>query len=413
MESSIVIAIGDELLLGQTLDTNSAWIGKHMSDWGCPVVKRYTVSDTREGILSTLNLAIEEADIVLITGGLGPTRDDITKKVLAEFFSVDLVFSEPAWYWIEDYFHKRGRTASALHRMQCYLPSNVQLLENAMGTAPGMLFEWGTKKIISMPGVPYEMKYIMENGVYPIVKNHSSFQILHRTLRTFGLPESQIAERLVNIEDQLPKDCGIAYLPSLGEVKLRVTVRGKKEHALLEILDKICRDVEACIEDCMYGYDEDNLESVVGRILESRGAMVGFAESCTGGKIASRMVSQPGSSRYFFGGLVSYSNEMKTRLLGVDEKILKEYGAVSEPVALAMLEGLFERMSIQYGLSITGIAGPSGGSPEKPVGTAFIAVGKPGEVEVHAISFNKDRAMNMEYFSNTALNLLRKFLMKG
>jgi nicotinamide-nucleotide amidase len=413
MESSVIISIGDELLLGQTLDTNSAWMGKQMSDWGCPVVKRYTVSDTREGIISSLQLALEEADVILITGGLGPTRDDITKKVLAEFFSVDLVFSEPAWQWILEYFESRGRKTSELHRLQCYLPSNALLLENAMGTAPGMLFEWRGKKIVSMPGVPYEMKYIMENGVFPMINSNSSSQILYKTLRTYGIPESQIAERLISIEDQMPKNCGISYLPSLGEVKLRITVKGAKADRLEKVLDAISREVESSINEYIYGYDEDVLESVVGQLLEKKGARVGIAESCTGGRIASRIVSISGSSNYFYGGMVTYSNEMKEKMLGVNYKLLEEYGAVSEEVARAMLEGLFERMPIQYGISITGIAGPSGGSVKKPVGTVYIAVGSPGVIEVHSICFNKDRRMNIEYFSNTALNLLRKFLMKG
>ncbi len=413
MESSVIISIGDELLLGQTLDTNSAWMGKQMSDWGCPVVKRYTVSDTREGIISSLQLALDEADVILITGGLGPTRDDITKKVLAEFFSVDLVFSEPAWQWILEYFESRGRKASELHRLQCYLPSNALLLENAMGTAPGMLFEWRGKKIVSMPGVPYEMKYIMENGVFPMINSNSSSQILYKTLRTYGIPESQIAERLISIEDQMPKNCGISYLPSLGEVKLRITVKGAKADRLEKVLDAISREVESSIKEYIYGYDEDVLESVVGQLLEKKGARVGIAESCTGGRIASRIVSISGSSNYFYGGMVTYSNEMKEKMLGVNYKLLEEYGAVSEEVARAMLEGLFERMPIQYGISITGIAGPSGGSVKKPVGTVYIAVGSPGVIEVHSICFNKDRRMNIEYFSNTALNLLRKFLMKG
>lgn len=412
MDGSVIIAIGDELLLGQTIDTNSAWIGTHMSKIGCPVLTKYTVSDSREAIISAIREAREQSDVILLTGGLGPTRDDITKKVLAEYFGVELVFNEEAWQIINEYFQKMGRRVSELHRLQCYLPANAHLLENKAGTAPGMLFEENGKVIISLPGVPYEMEYIMRNSVLPLIAARSVKTVVHKTIRTFGLPESTIAEKLEKIEDELPAGMRIAYLPSLGEVKLRVTCSGAKTENLNLKLEKVVGDMELLLGSYVYGYDDESLEEVVSELLRAGKYTLSLAESCTGGKLASRIVSLSGSGDFFHAGLVTYSNKMKEELLGVSPVSLKQFGAVSKEVATEMLEGLLKVTGTDLGVSITGMAGPSGDNENKPVGTVFIGVGNRERKEIRQYLFSKDRKSNIQFFSSVALNMLRKFLIE-
>lgn len=412
MDRSIIIAIGDELLLGQTIDINSAWIGMQMSKIGCPVFKKYTVADSGEAIIAAINEAATQSDVIILTGGLGPTRDDITKKVLADYFSVNLVFNQDAWEIINDYFSSKGRSPSTLHRMQCYLPENACLLENKVGTAPGMLFEYGEKIIISLPGVPYEMEYIMKNSVLPLIAGRSVKTVLHKTIRTFGLPESTIAERLEQIEDEMLPGMSLAYMPSLGEVKLRVTCTGGKKEDLNPRLEKIVEDIELLLGDYVYGHDDESLEKVVSDLLRAGKYTLSLAESCTGGNLASRIVSICGSGDFFHCGLVTYSNEMKEELLGVSHTSLEQFGAVSEEVATEMLEGLLKVTGTDFGVSITGIAGPSGGNENKPVGTVFIGVGNREKKEIGEYFFPKDRASNIQFFCNTALNMLRKFLIE-
>ncbi len=412
MENSIIIAIGDELLLGQTVDTNSAWIGTQMSKIGCPVLTKYTVSDSREAITNAILEAQKHCDVIILTGGLGPTRDDITKNVLADYFNVDLVFNEEAWEIINNYFAGRKRIVSDLHRKQCYLPANANLLENKVGTAPGMMFEERGKLIFSLPGVPYEMEYIMKNSVLPLLGSRAVKTVIHKTIRTFGLPESTIAESITHIEDELPSGMGIAYLPSLGEVKLRISYSGQKGEELNTGLEKVVQDIEHILGDAVYGYDDDSLEVVVSDILHAGKLNLSLAESCTGGTLASRIVALSGSAEIFEGGFVTYSNEMKEKILGVSKESLEQYGAVSEQVASEMLDGLLKLTGTDFGISITGIAGPSGGSEHKPVGTVFIGVGTKERKEVKQFLFSKNRNVNIQIFCNLALNMLRKFLIE-
>lgn len=410
MRKATLITIGDELLLGQTIDTNAAWMGWEMNKVGCPITLHHTVSDNIEEIISTLNGIDDDCDIILITGGLGPTRDDITKKAIAEFCGVEMTFSQQAWEIIVSYFETKGRQPNELHHEQCVLPSNVQLLENKVGTAPGMLFEKDNKIYISMPGVPYEMKYIMTNSVLPMVERNSLSSICHRTICTFGISEPELAMKLSAIEDSLAPNISFAYLPALGEVKVRVTVTGKKEEDNLQLLDNLVARIEQEIGAFIYGYDTDTLEAVVQYLCISKELKLGLAESCTGGEIASRIVKNQGSSVFFEGGVVCYSNKLKQQLLDVKEETLNTFGAVSAQTAKEMVHGVLNNLGVDVAVGVTGIAGPTGDGPFKKVGTVFIAVGDRNNciVEEHFIS--KDRVSNIKFFSNVAFNMLRKFL---
>lgn len=410
MKNAALITIGDELLLGQTIDSNAAWIGWEMSNSGCPVVKHYTVGDKLEEIITAFDEAYRISDIILITGGLGPTRDDITKKAIAEYWGVEMTFSERAWQVIVDYFEEKGGKPNELHHAQCFLPDNARLLENRAGTAPGMLFEKNGKIFISMPGVPYEMKYIMTNSVLPLVERNSLSRIYHRTVCTFGISEPDLAMKIVSVEDTLPHNAGIAYLPSLGEVRLRVTVTGTNEEETLQTLEKIVADIKREVGEYIYGYDKDTLEEVVQYLCISKKLKLGLAESCTGGEIASRIVKNQGSSSFFEGSVVCYSNRLKNKLLDVKEETLNTFGAVSAETASEMVQGVIKNLGVDIGVGVTGIAGPAGDGVFKKVGTVFIAVGDQNNsiVEEHFIS--KDRVSNIKFFSNVAFNMLRKFL---
>ena len=410
MKASIV-TIGDEILIGQIVDTNSAWIGKQLNDIGIDVVEIMSVKDSKEGILSGLERACQESELILLTGGLGPTKDDITKSVLAAFMDDELTFSEENYSLITKMFERRNITITPAHKAQCYLPSKAELIENKMGTAPGMLFKIGNKTMISMPGVPYEMKYIMEHGVIPMFKDSSDQVIIHKTIRTAGAGESSIAVRLEEIISSLPESIKIAYLPSLGNVRLRLTGRGSDRTQLQEDIEHASAKIEEKIKELVYGYGDTLLEEALGMIAKDKGVLLSLAESCTGGHIAHKVTSVSGSSAYFEGGVVAYSNEIKEQVLRVSPETLKDHGAVSEQTVLEMLSGVLKLTNTDVGAAISGIAGPTGGTPEKPVGTIWIAYGNKDKKETLKLLLGKDRIKNIEYATTVVLNLLRKFIM--
>jgi nicotinamide-nucleotide amidase len=405
-----IITIGDEILIGQIIDTNSAWMAQQLNANGAQVVRIDSIGDEYDEIQQTLDQAITNADVVLITGGLGPTKDDITKKALADYFGAEMEFHQPSFDRIVKIFERWGRTTTEAHRLQCYMPNNAELLFNKMGSAPGMWFEHNNTVIVSMPGVPYEMKYIMEHGVIPKLKERFPMQpILHKTIRTVGEGESRIAARIEDIESSLPKHIKLAFLPSLGTVRLRLTAKGKTEEELATEIQHYSQQIEERIPELIFGYGTQKLEEVVGHLLKERGLNLATAESCTGGHIGHKITSIPGSSAYYLGGFVAYSNAIKMQQLGVQESTLEQFGAVSEQTVIEMVKGTNEVLGSDIAVAISGIAGPGGGTEEKPVGTVWIAVGNQEKTVTRKLSIGKDRIKNIEYSTVQALNMIRQF----
>ena len=408
-----IITIGDELLIGQVVDTNSAWMGRELNKVGFEIEKIVSISDEEKDITTTLRAGLKEVDIVLLTGGLGPTKDDITKKALADFFNSKMVFDESTFNRIQRFFAKLGRSTTDAHMEQAYMPDRATILLNKLGTAPGMWFEQDGKVIVSMPGVPYEMKYLMEAEVIPkLLKKFNGSPVLHRTICTVGEGESRLATRLTPYFDQFPGFLKVAYLPSIGKVRIRLTARGENQKELQQILDEKVKGIEAIVPDFVFGFDEETLENAIGAILQKQGKMMALAESCTGGYLAHQITSQPGCSAYFAGGLVTYSNELKKNILGVRPETLQEHGAVSEQTVLEMVAGCLKLTNADVAIAISGIAGPGGGTPDKPVGTIWVAVGDRKRQKTRLLKLGKDRLRNIQYTGTQALNMLRKFLLE-
>ena len=408
-----IITVGDEILIGQIIDSNSAYMGRLLNLNGARVERIISIGDQHEEIISTLAQSVAQADVVLMTGGLGPTKDDITKKALADYFEVEMVFSEETHRRILKIFEQLGRPATEAHRHQCYMPANATLLYNKMGTAPGMWMaaDNGTV-VVSMPGVPYEMEYLMEHEVVPRLRQHFPGKpIGHRTLRTAGEGESRVAERLDAFEDSLQDGMKLAYLPNPGQVRLRLTFSADTQEALDAALDAKAAELYDIVSDIVYGFGEDELEMVLGQLLLERQLRIGTAESCTGGYLAHRITAVPGASRYFNGAIVSYSNEVKMNNLGVNEATLREHGAVSEATVREMVKGALKALPVDVAVAISGVAGPDGGTPDKPVGTIWMAVGDADRIETHLIKGGKNRLKNIQYAGTIALEMTRRFLM--
>ncbi|MBC8153281.1 MAG: competence/damage-inducible protein A, partial [Bacteroidetes bacterium] len=370
-----VITIGDEILFGQITDTNTQWLGTELTGIGIRPVHKTSVGDQADAILASLAAAHQRADVIIITGGLGPTKDDITKTTLCRYFGVETAINDDALAFVTDFFAKRGREMTEINRLQAALPTNATYIKNWWGTAPGMWFEHDERVYVSLPGVPFEMKHLMTEAILPKLRGH--FQtptIKHRLIRTVGIGESFLSERIEAWEDALPPHIRLAYLPHFGQVRLRLTATGDDESVLdREIAEQVAA-VLPLIGQNVYGYDADELENVVGNLLNAKSLTLGIAESCTGGYVSSRITSVPGSSAYFQGGIISYSNALKISQLGVDPATLEQFGAVSEQTATQMAEGIRRVLSTDVGVATTGIAGPDGGTPDKPVGTVWIAV---------------------------------------
>lgn len=410
MKASI-ITIGDEILIGQIIDTNSAWIGQQLNDIGIELSEIISVADTIDAIRIGLDQAAQVSDVILMTGGLGPTKDDLTCEALAKYFDVELVFHDKLWDRIQGMFAKRGRQTTNLHKEQCYLPSNADLLENNMGTAPGMKIESQGKQFFSMPGVPYEMKYIMETHILPQLAQASPVQIVHKTIMTAGQGESILAKEIEHISATLPDHIKLAFLPSLGKVRIRLSGKSTGDQkTLTENVYGYANQIKEVLTEYVFGEDEILLEQAVGNLCVSKNLKITTAESCTGGLVASKIVSVAGSSRYFVGSIVAYSNELKQKLLAVNESTLQQYGAVSEEVVKEMLAGILHRTGADIGVSISGIAGPGGGTKEKPVGTIWLACGSREKQQTKKLLLSKDRSLNIEYTSNVALNMIKQFV---
>lgn len=412
-----LLTIGDEILIGQIVDTNSAWMSRQLNLQGIRVSGKSSVGDTPEAILRGVQDAARHADIIITTGGLGPTKDDVTKKVLADFFGSGMSFHQETYDRICAYFAKIGRPVPGAAVIQATLPDKALLLVNKVGSAPGMWFEREGKVYISLPGVPFEMEYLMTHEVLPrLAERFPRSPIAHRTILTAGEGESNVAKRIEAFEDSLPSNIKLAYLPSLGQVRLRLTGTWEEtltpdaESRLNALLDVKKAELAALLPDLVYGYEDDSLEKTVGRLLLEQNKQFGTAESCTGGYIAHLITSVPGASRYFPGSIVSYSYELKTKLLGVRPETLDHFGAVSEETVREMVAGALQALDVDVALAVSGIAGPDGGTPDKPVGTVWMAVGDRSHTIAHKQVFGRDRVKNIQLTATYGLNLVRKFL---
>ena len=404
-----IITIGDELLIGQTIDTNSAWIGSELSGIGFEVVQITSISDKNDHIIRTLREKAGRCDVVLITGGLGPTSDDITKNALCEFFETSLVINEEVLKGIEKMLLRRNFPMNENNRRQAEVPESCKVLSNATGTAPGMWFEKGGTIFISMPGVPFEMKHIITQHVLPELKlRFTSQHIIHRNIMTYGSFEAKLAEILSDFESELPKNIKLAYLPSFGVIKLRLTGTGIDKAKLSEEVETQVKKLYKIIPDIIYGENEDLPEKVIGRLLKRKNQTICTAESCTGGEIAHLLTSIPGSSAYYKGSVIAYDNSVKIKLLSVPAGIIDKYGAVSKETVEKMAEGARILFNTDFAVATSGIAGPDGGTIEKPVGTLWIAVSTENQNICEKQTFGNDRVINIRRFSLAALNLLRK-----
>ena len=408
-----IITIGDELLIGQTIDTNSAWIGAELSKSGFDVFRITSIHDKREDILNSLEEMRGKADVVLITGGLGPTSDDITKQTLAEYFNSRLVTNADALEMISSMLQKRNFPMNENNRRQAEVPESCIVLKNGAGTAPGMWFEKDGTIFISMPGVPNEMKYIMNEHVLPeLNKRFISQVIIHRNIMTYGTFEARLAEILTDFESALPSNIKLAYLPSSGVIKLRLTGTGNEYKPLEEKMNRQVQILYKTIPELIYAENEESLEFVIGRLLTEKKCSLSTAESCTGGEIAHLITSIPGSSNYYKGSVIAYHNSVKKDLLGVSEESISRYGAVSEEVVKEMAAGSRARFNTDFSVATSGIAGPDGGTDLKPVGTFWMAVASENGIVAEKRVFGNDRITNIKRFSLAALNLLRLQIIK-
>ena len=403
-----IISIGDELLYGQTLDTNAHWISHKLDEYNIKVFQRTTIGDDADQILNAFATAAERVDIVLITGGLGPTKDDLTKPLLAKYFGVGMVHHEEVLRDITLLFAKASREVTALNAQQADLPSNCEKITNPVGTAPGMWFYENNTVFVAMPGVPYEMKSIMTQGILPKLHEMFSKGVLHHhIIKTIGITESSLSDLIEDWEVNLPKHIKLAYLPTKGQVKLRMTGSGDDLNTLKQEIDTLQMAIMPKIAKYVYGFGVDSLEGVIGQLLNKNNLTLATAESCTGGYLAHMITSVPGSSRYFKGSVIAYSNEVKIAQLGVSAEDLKQHGAVSEEVAKAMAEGVRKELNADIAIATTGIAGPDGGTVEKPVGTVWIAYSDKYKTLAKKFNFSRDRTFIVHWSALAALNMIR------
>ncbi|MES2810112.1 MAG: competence/damage-inducible protein A [Bacteroidota bacterium] len=406
-----IITIGDEILIGQIVDSNSAWMGQQLNKAGIRVKQITSVSDDSQHILAALADAATRADIILITGGLGPTKDDITKSTLAQYFNVGMVESAAALDNVTRIFAKYNRPLLDINKLQAQVPANCQVIDNKNGTAPGMWFNVDGKIYVSMPGVPFEMMYMMEEQVIP--KLQATFKlpyIIHKTILTVGEGESFLAERIADIEDQLPQHIKLAYLPKLGQVRLRLSGSGTDENTLSADIEEHAARIIERVGSFVVATDDVPLEKAILDYMAGRGLTLSAAESCTGGYISHLFTQHAGSSKVFFGGAVTYSNQLKEDVLGVKHHTLETFGAVSEETVTEMAEGALRNFKSDFAIAVTGIAGPDGGTPDKPVGTVWIAAACAQKTVKKKFTFGNKRQQNIERSATSALFMLNTLL---
>jgi len=402
-----LISIGDELLIGQTINTNASWLGQELSLLGCKIIKGVTISDTKDAITGALDEIQNTTQLCIITGGLGPTNDDITKYTLASYFDMELEMNEEIKLKIQQYFQKRNRPMLSVNEDQALMPKGALVLNNNYGTAAGILIEKNNQIFVSLPGVPYEMKGIVLEELIPYLKNRFELKGKgYKTALTQGIGESFLAEKIKTWEEDLTKNnFSLAYLPSPGFVKLRITAQNDQEG--LDEINTYFNRLEQLIPEALFGYNEDTLPKVIGAKLKEKNLSIGTVESCTGGMLAAQISSVSGASEYFMGSLLTYSNEMKSKLAAVDPGLIEAYGAVSEKVACAMAEGGREKLNVSICIATTGIAGPTGGTDTKPVGLVWIAIATPSRTISKSFQYGDQRDRNIQMAVASALNLLR------
>ncbi|OFX23485.1 MAG: hypothetical protein A2041_15090 [Bacteroidetes bacterium GWA2_31_9b] len=404
-----IITIGDEILIGQIVDTNSVWIANELNSIGINVIRKSSVSDSKSEIIKAIDYAKNSADIILLTGGLGPTNDDCTKDALADYYKVELIENSDVLNHISELINKRSGFLNQRNINQAKVPSNCKVIQNSVGTAPGMWFNDGDKTIISMPGVPFEMKEMMSKFILPELKKaNTNDYIIHKLVLTQGLPESKLAETIESWENNLPEEIKLAYLPSPGIIKLRLSARGTNQKYLQTQISKQINLLQEIIPDYICGYDSEQLEDVIAKLLLTKGITLSIAESCTGGYISHLITSISGSSAYFKGSIIAYSNEIKENILNISKSNLEAYGAVSKQVVEEMAIHVRELFDTDFSIATSGIAGPTGGSQEKPVGTIWIAIADKNGVISLKYVFGDDRLRNIQRASLTALNMLQK-----
>ncbi|RPD99571.1 competence/damage-inducible protein A [Aureibaculum marinum] len=411
-----IITIGDEILIGQIVDTNSAFIAKELNRIGVSVYQITSVQDDKEHILKSLKEAEENADIIIITGGLGPTKDDITKYTICQYFKDELVQNDAVLEHIENLFKKYITTPiSNINRQQALVPSKALVLHNSFGTAPGMLLTKNNKVFISLPGVPYEMKGLISNEVLPFLqKKYNRPYILHRTLLTYGLGESAIANRLDEWEDTLPNNVKLAYLPNLGNVRLRLTAKGFDKKMLKAEVLKLEKELISYVSDIFVGFEEeDSIETLIGKLLVEKNKTVATAESCTGGSIAKQITSVAGASKYFIGSVVCYNKRIKTDFLGVSENTIKKYSVVSAAVAEEMARGVQQLYKTDYAIAVTGNAGPTKDDTDKSIGIVFISIATTDNIITKEFNFGQPREKVIEGATMKALEILKNILLKN
>lgn len=404
---STIITIGDEILIGQILDTNSRYISQALNRLGVVVAERTSIGDSAEQIVETLDRALAATDIVIITGGLGPTKDDITKHTLTRYFGSELVYNEQIGDFVRELLSRRGIAFNDLNRGQAMVPACCTVLHNAHGTAPGMWFERDGKVVVSLPGVPFEMVHLIDDIVVPMLRERFALKaIVHRTMITSGIAESILAERIAAWEDALPEVLHLAYLPAPNIVRLRLSAYEVDGESVAAMIDEQFERLKAIIPEAIVGFEDATVEQLVHNTLIAQGKTLSVAESCTGGNVAAKFTAMAGASAYFHAGVVSYSNEAKIDILGVSAEDLTRYGAVSEAVAMQMAAGVRRAGQSDYGISTTGIAGPSGGSAEKPVGTVWIGISTPERTFAVMKNCGTDRGQIIQRATAYAIKML-------
>lgn len=406
-----IINIGDEILIGQITNTNAVWIAQEFNALGLSIHKMTTIGDTKEAITNALTSSFEENDVIILTGGLGPTKDDVTKKTIADFFHVELEENEEVYLLLKNWFESRGRELKDVNRLQASVPKNCKVLMNYWGTAPGMLFEENGKILVSLPGVPIEMKNLMSKHFFPYIQEKFNLKpLIHKSFLTEGIPESDLMKTIENWEDNLPDSLKLAYLPSAGMVKLRLSSQNLDGNAE-NIIEEESKKLHQIIGDEIYAYNDSSLEETIINLLQSRNESIAIAESCTGGYVSHKITSVPGASKVFWGSMITYDYTIKENELDVKKETLEKYGAVSKECVLEMAENIRTKMGTTYALSFSGIAGPDGGTEEKPVGTIWMAWATPKETIAKKFQFPNDRLGNIHRSSMTSLNILRKLIL--
>ena len=410
-----IVTIGDEILIGQIVDTNSAFIAKSLDKIGVEISEMISISDNKEHILATFEKLQNAVDLVIVTGGLGPTKDDVTKKTFCDYFEDELVVDQSVLAHVTQMIEGiYKRTITQMNKDQALVPSMCTVLHNRVGTAPGMWMKKENTVFISLPGVPYEVRYLVENEIVPkVVREYNRPYIIHKTILTYGQGESMVAERIENWEDSLPVFLKLAYLPSPGKVRLRLSARGTNKEVLENALEQYVKSLDAIIHDIIVGFEEDEtIEFQVGKMLKQQQKTLATAESCTGGKIAAVLTSIPGASEYFKGSVVSYATEAKIAVLGVPESMIKEFSVVSEAVVSAMASRTRQIMNTDYAIATSGNAGPTKGDDNAEIGTVFIALATPDDVIVEKYNFGQPRDKVIDSAVIKSLELLKKEIFK-